>query len=67
MDYEADGQTRDDFPFSFYLFWMILDFGLLVGCVIVAIMIGIRDRRTRELEAAVERGEQLLHDSERER
>ena len=67
MDYEADGQARDDFPFSFYLFWMILDFGLLVGCVIVAIMIGIRDRRTRELEAAVERGEQLLHDSERER
>lgn len=65
MDYQADGQVRNDFPFPIYLFWMIFDFGLLVGCVIVAIMIRIRNRRIRELEAAVERGEQLLRDSER--
>lgn len=67
MDYEADGQARNDFPFPLYLFWMIFDLGLVIGCVIVGIMISIRDRRTRELEAAVERGEQLLRDSERER
>jgi hypothetical protein len=67
MDYEADGKTRNDFPLPFYLFWMILDFGLLAGCMIVAMMIRIRDRRTRELESAVERGERLLRDSDRER
>jgi hypothetical protein len=62
--YEADGQTRNDFPLLFNLFWMILDFGLVAGCMIVPMMIRIRDRRTRELESAVERGERLLRDSD---
>ncbi len=67
MDYEADGQERNDFPLPIYAFWMILDFGVLVACVILAFMIQARDRRTRELEAAVERGQQLLRDMDRER
>lgn len=66
LDYEVNGQTRNDFPFPLYFFWMVLDFGLLGGCVIVALMIRARDRRTCELEAAVERGEQLLRDMDRE-
>jgi hypothetical protein len=67
MDYEADGQPRDDFPLPIYGFWMILDFGLLVALLILAAMIRARDRRTRELEAAVERGQQVLRDMDRER
>jgi hypothetical protein len=67
LDYEENGQQRDDFPLPMYTFWMILDFGLLVGCVILAIMIRARDQRTRELEAAVERGQQVLRDMDRER
>ncbi len=55
LDYEADGQARNDFPFPYYAFWMIFDFGLLAGCIIVAMMISTRDRGARELEAAVER------------
>ena len=62
MAYEANGRAMDDFPLAIYGFWMILDSGLLIGCVILALMIRARDRRTRELEAAVERGEQLLRD-----
>jgi hypothetical protein len=67
MDYEADGARRDDFPLPIYAFWMILDFGMLVGCVILAMMIRARDRRTRELEAALERGQRVLRDMDRER
>lgn len=64
MDYEENGQTRNDFPFPIYAFWLMFDFALLVACVILVIMISLRDRRTRELEAAVERGKRLL-ESER--
>ncbi len=60
FDYEEDGEARNDFPFVLYAFWMVLDFGLLTACVILAIMIRVRDRRTRELQAAVERGKRLL-------
>jgi hypothetical protein len=67
MEYEANGQTMNDFPLPIYGFWMILDFGLLVGCVILAFMMHARDRRTRELEAAVERGQQVLREMDRER
>ena len=51
LDYELDGRTRNDFPLPLYAFWMILDLGLLLSCVILAIMINLRDRRARELEA----------------
>ncbi len=64
FDYEEDGNPRNDFPFVLYAFWMVLDFGLLTTCVILAIMIRVRDRRVRELQAAVERGKRLL-ESER--
>ena len=67
MEYEANGQTMNDFPLPIYGFWMILDFGLLVSCVILAFMMRARDRRTRELEAAVERGQQVLREMDRER
>jgi hypothetical protein len=40
---------------------------VLIANVILAVMIRARDRRTRELEAAVERGRQLLRDMDRER
>jgi hypothetical protein len=60
FNYELDGRLRNDFPFPFYLLWMILDFGLIVSCVIVVMMINARDRRARELEAAVERGRRQL-------
>ena len=60
MDYEADGRTRQDFPLPLYLLWMILDFGIFVAVIILGIMIRMRDRRTRDLEAAVERGRELL-------
>ena len=67
MEYEANGQARNDFPLPIYAFWMILNFGLLMGCVILAFMMRARDRRTRELEVAVERGQQVLRDMDRER
>lgn len=67
MDYEADGAPRNDFPLFIYVYFGVLDLGLLVGCIIVAFMIQARDRRTRELEAAVERGEELLRKMDRER
>lgn len=67
LDYEANGQPRNDFTLPFYGLWMILDFGVLIANVILAVMIRARDRRTRELEAAVERGRQLLRDMDRER
>jgi len=38
-----------------------------VGCVILGLMIRARDRNTRELESAVERGQEILHDLDRER
>jgi len=60
MDYEADGRTRQDFPLPLYLLWMIIDFAILVAVVILGIMIRIRDRRTHDLEAALERGRALL-------
>ena len=66
MDYAADGKTRNDFPFPIYFFWMVLDFVLLVAGVILAVMMRSRDRQTRELEAAVQRGERLLRDEDRE-
>jgi hypothetical protein len=40
---------------------------VLVALLILAVMIRARDRRTRELEAAVERGQQVLRDMDRER
>ena len=64
MEYEENGQTRNDFPFAIYAFWLMFDFALLVACAILVIMINLRDRRTRELETAVERGKLLL-ESER--
>jgi len=67
MEYEANGQRMNDFPPPIYGFWMILDFGLLVGCVILAFMNRARDRRTREAEAAMRRGQHLLQDMDRER
>jgi hypothetical protein len=67
MEYEANGQTRDDFPLPMYLFWMIFDFGMLAAVLVLAIMIRTRDRRTRDLEAAVERGEELLREMDRKR
>ena len=67
MDYEANGHRMNDFPLPLYAFWMILDFGLMVGCVILGLMIRARDRNTRELESAVERGQEILHDLDRER
>lgn len=63
MDYEKDGMTRDDFPLPMYLFWIVFDLCLVTGCVILGIMINLRDRRARELEAAFERAQQdLLRD-----
>jgi hypothetical protein len=47
----------------FYLLFLVLDVGLLIAAVIIAIMIRKRDRTAREL-AAVERDRGLL---ERER
>ena len=64
MDYEVNGQTRNDFPLPLYLFWMVFDFGMLAAVVGLAIMIRIRDQRTHDLEAAVERGEELLRDTD---
>jgi hypothetical protein len=64
MDYEADGEVRNDFPLPFYLLWMIFDFGILAAVVVLAIMIRARDQRTRDLEAAVERGQALLRQTE---
>lgn len=66
LDYKEDGQARNDFPLPIYGFWMIIDFSVLVACVILAFMIQARDRRTRELEAAVGRGEELLRKMDRE-
>ena len=60
FDYVENGQPRNDFPFPLYFFFLVLDSGLLVACVIVAIMIQIRDRNAHELAAAVERGQRLL-------
>ena len=67
MEYEANGRTMNDFPLPIYARWMILDLGLLMGSVTLAIIIRARDRRTRELEASVERGRQVLHETDRER
>jgi len=64
MDYEENVQRRNDFPFVIYAFWMTIDFALLMACVILAIMMNIRDRHNCELAAAVERGKRLL-ESER--
>lgn len=58
--YEEDGKARNDFPFPLYFMFMVLDAGLLIAAVIVAIMIRNRDRSARELAAAVERGQRLL-------
>ncbi len=66
LDYELDGKRRDDFPFPFYFFWIMFDLCLVTGCVIVGIMINIRDRRTRELEAAVERAREILAQDDRD-
>lgn len=66
MDYEANGQIRDDFPFPIYFFWMVFDFVMLTACVVLAIMIRARDRRTAELQAAVDRGEELLRKMDRD-
>jgi len=60
LDYEENGQPRNDFPLPLYFFFVILDTGLLAAAVIVAIMIQIRDAKARELAAAVERGQRLL-------
>jgi hypothetical protein len=64
MDYEADGVVRNDFALPFYLFWMIFDFGIFAAVVVLAFMIRARDQRLRDLEAAVERGEELLRQPE---
>jgi hypothetical protein len=64
FEYEENGQVRNDFPFPFYLLFLILDTGLLVGAVVLAIMMRNRDRRNRELADAVDRGRRLL-ESER--
>ena len=39
---------------------MIIDSGVLTDCVILGIMIQIRDRKAREFADAVERGQRLL-------
>jgi hypothetical protein len=39
---------------------MVLDAGLLIAAVMVAILIRNRDRTARELAAAFERGQRLL-------
>jgi hypothetical protein len=67
LDYEAEGQARNDFPLPLYLLWMVFDFGMFTAAVAVAIMIRTRERRTRELEDAVERGEELLREMDRKR
>jgi hypothetical protein len=64
FDYEEDGKPRNDFPFPFFLLFLVLDAGLLIAAAIIAIMIRQRDRSARELATAVERGQRLL---ERER
>jgi hypothetical protein len=58
--YEEDGKARNDFPFPFYFLLMVLDAGLLIAAVMVAILIRNRDRTARELAAAFERGQRLL-------
>jgi hypothetical protein len=60
LDYEENGRSVDDFPIVMYGLWVILDTGLLIGAVILAIMIRIRDRNARELAAAYERAEHRL-------
>jgi hypothetical protein len=64
MVYEADGKVRNDFPLPLYLFWMVFDFGIFAAVVVLAIRIRTRDQRTRDLEAAVERGQELLRQTE---
>lgn len=64
MDYEADGEERNDFPFPLYLFWMLFDSGLMIGCIIIGVMINIRDRHTRELQSALERAEERLREGD---
>jgi hypothetical protein len=64
MDCEADGKVRNDFPLPLYLFWMVIDLGIFGAVVVLAIMIRARDQRTRDLEAAVERGQELLRQTE---
>src|SRR5690349_17704844 len=64
IDYEADGEVRNDFPLPLYLFWMVLDFGIFAAVVVLAIMIRARDQRMSDLEAAVERGQELLRQTE---
>jgi hypothetical protein len=60
LDYEENDRRVDDFPIAIYGFWVIVNTGLLIGAVILAIMIHIRDRAARELAAAFERAEHRL-------
>jgi hypothetical protein len=60
MDYEENGQARNDFPFVIYGFGMMFNSALLVACVIIAIMIEVRDARARALKASVERARRDL-------
>lgn len=60
LSYEENGQPVNDFPLAWYGLWLIVDFAVVAGCVILAIMIRIRDRTAHELAAAVERGKRLL-------
>jgi hypothetical protein len=60
LAYEEDGKARNDFPFPFYFLFMVLDAGLLIAAMSVAIIMRNRDQTARELAAALERGQHLL-------
>jgi hypothetical protein len=60
MDYEENGRRVDDFPVALYGFWVIFNTGLGLGAIILAIMIRIRDRSSRDLAAAAARAERRL-------
>jgi hypothetical protein len=60
MDYQENGETRNDFPLSIYILPMLLDSVLLGACAILVIMIQTRDRQNQELHAAFERARRRL-------
>jgi hypothetical protein len=60
LDYEEDGRPRNDFPLPLYAFFLMLDSGLLFGAVVLSLMVRSRDRKARELAAAVECGRRIL-------
>jgi hypothetical protein len=60
LEYEAGGRATDDFPAALYGLWVIVNTGLMLGAIVLAIMIHNRDRNARENEAAFDRAERRL-------